>query len=139
MEKPRGFIKKSFILGSVFIFGLAVGTFSLSILKGAADTNVNYTKNENGLSYGSSMYATSLEDEPDLIQAYGTNGKIGYVLKNDLYGKMPASPNEAVEITIQNQKSGNRTIPLYEKDGKTVIGEFEIDSSENVDTDSLND
>jgi len=68
---------------------------------------------------------------PELVAATGTNGKNGYVYQKDLDGELPKNPEEAVEYMKRLQKLNDqgiftRTIPLYESDGKTVIGEFEI-------------
>ena len=97
-----------------------------------ANNNVNPTtarpsfpKNENGQTYGSASDASSPDEEPDLIKAYGVDGTIGYVLKKDLDGEMPNNPEEALEQQ-KNRPPGGRDIPLYDVDGKTVIGVFHI-------------
>ncbi|WP_442600476.1 peptidase M56 BlaR1 [Paenibacillus sp. KN14-4R] len=85
-----------------------------------------YPKNENGQTYGSAADATSYETRPDLISAVGVNGTVGYLLRKDIEGEQPKTPAEA--IAIQNSKSpGGRDIPLYDVDGKTVIGNFHIE------------
>ncbi|WP_053387838.1 hypothetical protein [Leucobacter japonicus] len=61
---------------------------------------------------------------PDLVRAGATNGKIGYVRNSDLIGTMPGSPEE-VEAWQEGQ-TDSRTIPVYDEDGITVIGEFVI-------------
>lgn len=87
--------------------------------------NTNYPKNKNGQTYGSSADATSPETEPELISAIGVDGTEGYVLKKDIDGEQPKSPEEA--IAIQNSRSpGGRDIPLYGVDGETVIGVFRV-------------
>ncbi|OAB42767.1 hypothetical protein [Paenibacillus antarcticus] len=87
--------------------------------------NMNYPKNKNGKTYGSSADATSPETEPELISAIGVDGTAGYVLKKALDGELPKSPEEA--IAIQNSRSpGGRDIPLYDVDGETVIGVFHV-------------
>ena len=63
-------------------------------------------------------------DLPDFIGAIATNGKLGYVRKDDLEEPLPASPEEAVEITLQQLEDGPRSVPVYADDGETVIGEF---------------
>lgn len=84
-----------------------------------------YPKNKNGQTYGSSVYATSLETEPDLILATGVDGTEGYLLKKDMEGELPKTPEEA--IAMQNSRSPEgRDIPLYDKDGETVIGVFRV-------------
>lgn len=93
-----------------------------------------YPVNTDGLSYGSAMLASTPSQEPDLILAVGTNGKTGYVKYEDLYKDEPKTPEEAIEKQEQMLRAGNteKMIPLYEKDGKTVIGEFRIGTSKAV-------
>lgn len=87
--------------------------------------NMNYPKNKNGQTYGSATDATSPETRPELISAIGVDGKKGYVLKKDIDGEQPKSPEEA--IAKQNSRSpGGLDIPLYDVDGKTIIGVFHI-------------
>lgn len=140
--------KIAVIIAFALILGLMVGSYSINYAmtndsaykineKGqlvSPDTNQIITEdnfdpariyqiNENGQTYGSSLYAVSAETEPDLIIAKGVDGTIGYVYYADLYGKEPKNPEEA--ITMQKLNSSKiRTIPLYASDGKTVVGEF---------------
>lgn len=87
--------------------------------------NLNYPKNKNGQTYGSSSDAASPEAEPELISAIGVDGTAGYVLKKDLDGEQPKSPQDA--IAIQNNRSPDgRDIPLYDVEGTTVIGVFHV-------------
>jgi len=87
--------------------------------------NMSYPKNKNGQTYGSATDAPSPDMEPELIRAIGVDGTTGYVLKKDLDGERPKSPEEA--IAIQNSRSpGGRDIPLYDVDGETVIGVFHV-------------
>lgn len=84
-----------------------------------------YPVNENGQTYGSEADATSPETRPELISALTEDGIEGYVLKKDLDGELPKTPEEA--IAIQNSRSpGGRDIPLYEFDGETIIGVFHV-------------
>ncbi|MGG3506138.1 hypothetical protein ABES58_11690 [Paenibacillus lautus] len=87
--------------------------------------NMNYPNNKNGQTYGSSADAASPETEPELISAIGVDGTAGYVLKKDLDGEQPKSPQDA--IAIQNSRSPDgRDIPLYDVEGTTVIGVFHV-------------
>ncbi|MDR9748563.1 hypothetical protein RJQ12_24505 [Paenibacillus taichungensis] len=96
-----------------------IGSFHIS------PKNMNYPKNKNGQTYGSSANATSPETEPELISAIGEDGTEGYVLKKDLDGELPKLPWEA--IAIQNSRSPEgRDIPLFDVDGETVIGVFHV-------------
>lgn len=95
-----------------------------------------YPKNEVGQTYGSAAMAVTPEQEPNLIKAVGVGGVEGFIYREDLAGKMPSTPEEALAKQKQTEKlmarvaAGKpvvmRTIPLYEVDGVTVIGKFEI-------------
>lgn len=91
--------------------------------------------NENGQTFGSSMDASSAENEPDLILAYGldSDGKMvmGYVTKLDLMGPPNLTVDEAIALQ-EKQGSGDRQIPLYAEDGKTVIGTFTLTGGNEV-------
>ena len=81
------------------------------------------------------MAATSYEDRPDLIAAVGVDGISGYVRKTDLDGDMPNSPEEAVKLMNSPEYLYTaRIIPLYDSEGKKVIGEFRIDPPRDEDT-----
>lgn len=96
-----------------------IGSFHIS------PKNMNYPKNKKGQTYGSSADASSPETEPELISAIGEDGTSGYVLKKDLDGELPKSPEEA--IAIQNSRSPEGLdIPLFDVDGETVIGVFHV-------------
>ena len=54
------------------------------------------------------------------------DGTIGYVLSTELKGEIPKTPQEA--LGQQRSRAGKVSpIPLYDVDGKTVIGIFHID------------
>lgn len=80
--------------------------------------------NAQGETFGVSGSAEA--GEPDLVAVEATNGKTGYAKASDLEGgPMPTSPEDALARQEAN-KEGNVTIPVYESDGITVIGEFTI-------------
>ncbi|KMZ43134.1 MULTISPECIES: hypothetical protein [Bacillales] len=85
-----------------------------------------YDVNDNGETYGSGLSEESVGEFPDLISAVGTNGEEGYVRAEDLTPKVKTI-QEALE---QNHDKGNvQIIPLYDVDGETQIGEFELISN----------
>lgn len=86
----------------------------------------DYSINEQGQTYGRGTYPSGVKIEPDLVGAVGTNSTQGYVKSTDLEPAF-ASPEEA--ITFQEANKDGRSIPLYESDGKTVIGEFIVKES----------
>lgn len=87
------------------------------------------SKNDNGEIYGSEYFLNLVGIEPDLIQAEGTNGILGYVRADELSGKNePSSPEEAILFNESSQYE----ISLYSSDGITVIGTFLIKSSASI-------
>lgn len=89
--------------------------------------------NSSGQTFGTTINATSIEDEPDLILAEGVDGNQGYVKSSDLNADMPKSPEEAVKMMKSKSLNEARFIPLYDSEGKTVIGKFKITSSDKKD------
>jgi hypothetical protein len=96
----------------------------------------SYDLNDSGQSYGSAAQATSPANEPDLIAAQTTDGKEGYVRKSDLdrasgatAAKSFKTPAEALAWQAAEGRI-DHPIPVYEKDGKTVIGMFVVSGGE---------
>ncbi|WP_062132671.1 hypothetical protein [Demequina aestuarii] len=80
--------------------------------------------NENGETYGTDAF----DARPDLILAWATNGREGYIRRAELdaaHGPMPTSPAHALEMQATPPPRPD-TIPVYESDGITVIGEFSV-------------
>lgn len=108
----------------LIVVTLVIGLLSVTMVAMASRTNPPFPKNQNGQTYGSAMNVTSVNELPNLIKACDSHGNIGYVWATDVLGEAPKSPQEAV---AQNSKSEVvRQIPLYDVDGKTVIGSFNI-------------
>ncbi|OPX87647.1 hypothetical protein [Pelotomaculum sp. PtaB.Bin117] len=114
---------KTVIFGVFLVAGIALGTLSLYKTTAQAGTNYVFPKNQYGQTYGSLMNATSPETEPDLVAAVGVGGIEGYVKRTDLEQPLPKTPQEAIALSKQNLAHPNE-IPLYDVDGKTVIGKF---------------
>lgn len=72
---------------------------------------------------------------PDLIATEATNGKAGYTYDKDLRkatGPAPTSPDDA--LARQEANKGNSvSIPVYESDGETVIGDVLVHNESNND------
>jgi hypothetical protein len=83
-----------------------------------------FERNAAGQSYGSELNAPTPAQAPDLISAYATNGRIGYVLRSQLHPTLPANP--AAALKAQETASEAKSIPVLAVDGKTVIGQFVI-------------
>ena len=120
---------------SVLVSGYGIITSSSADDNGkiskTIDTIRGYFKtNDNGETYGTYIDKGDGEwEEPDLMAVIGVNDIEGYVKKVDLYDekKQPNNPEEAIDYMEKREKEGPRLIPVYEKDGKTVIGEYRID------------
>ena len=90
--------------------------------------NIGYKTNENGETYGRMAHIADptgifLMEVPDLIAVMATNGKSGYVKKDDFVSEIPKNPEEALNI---QEDSFVKSIPVYKNDGITVIGEFQF-------------
>lgn len=120
---------------SVLVSGYGIITSSSADDNGkiskTIDTIRGYFKtNDDGGTYGTYIDKGDGEyEEPDLMAVIGRNDVEGYVKKVDLYDEenQPNNPEEAIAYMEKREKEGPRLIPIYEKDGKTVIGEYRID------------
>lgn len=81
--------------------------------------------NAKGETYG----VENVNGSPDLTAVIATNGQTGYAYGADLaaaHGPEPTSPDHALEM--QEERAGQSvSVPVYESDGETVVGEFVID------------
>ena len=75
--------------------------------------------NAKGETFGVQRHGKS----PDLIAVYATNGKQGYAYVKDLDWPVPTSPADARAQQEANE-GRTRSIPVYESDGETLIGEY---------------
>ena len=96
-----------------------------------------YAENARGETYGSAMLAFQPADEPDLILAQATNGKVGYVRAAELDAASGADIDRPKDALTWNSRldaaaSTGRlaAVPVYLVDGRTVIGVFEITNPE---------
>ena len=69
-----------------------------------------YPENGRGMTYGSDANVDGNDPGPDLVAAYGTNGRCGFIRAAD--------------------RERPEAIPLYAQDGVTVIGWFHVDSGQ---------
>ncbi|MFK0003084.1 hypothetical protein [Paenarthrobacter sp. NPDC090522] len=91
-----------------------------------------YPKNAAGNTYGSVVDSVSPETEPDLIAAVTADGTKGYVSKAELdvangtsASRHFRTPEDAI-TWMETEGRADRSIPVYEADGTTVIGEFTV-------------
>ncbi|QQE73750.1 peptidase M56 BlaR1 [Brevibacillus composti] len=131
MMRIRNSALKLIVVGSVLGIGITLGILSVgTTLANRQDQDqINFPVNENGQTYGSSLYASSPSKEPDLIKAIGVDGTVGYVKSTDLNESLPKTPTQALDHQ-RNKKKGHRTIPLYDVNGKKVIGTFHVENGE---------
>jgi hypothetical protein len=80
-----------------------------------------YPVNENAMTYGSGAGIDEDDPGPDLVAAYGTNGRCGFVRAADR-----PQPARTLAQALASPGSGDRLVPLYAQDGVTVIGELRI-------------
>ena len=85
-------------------------------------TATEWAVNENGQTYG----VANEQGSPDLVAVIATTGKQGYAYPADLNVQPDfKSPEEA--LAWQEAHQGETfSVPVYDADGKTVIGEFII-------------
>lgn len=77
-----------------------------------------WATNDSGSTFGQENYRGT----PDLVAVTATNGRQGYVYARKLAQPSPSSPAEALAWQAGPQVTAQ--VPVYESDGKTVIGEF---------------
>ena len=111
----------------------------------SANSEISYELNEHGQTYGNMNPELSpeIQEAPQLIAAIGIDGTSGFVYYDDLQGELPHNPEEALaymerlnEQIAEARKRGDQYlqyIPLYESDGKTVIGSFGISIPTQID------
>jgi hypothetical protein len=127
-------IVKTLVAGVALSSGLVVGVFASGAASAGNHANRAdlaphvFPTNVYGQTYGSGLDAVSPANEPDLIQAYATNGVLGYVRAADLDGTAPTNPISALAQERAAQAAHGRTIPVYAQDGRTVVGSFTIGS-----------
>jgi hypothetical protein len=124
------------VLGVVAV-GLAAAIGGASVAKGdnsaspqpAAQSAATtaWPVNELGQTYGSDAKAKSETDVPDLVAAVATNGRQGYCLNSEM--NLPPEPPktaEEAEAMMRDALCKGKVIPVYESDGVTQIGVFQI-------------
>lgn len=117
------------IISMGFILGKEQLNYENAVKKDVFNDN-KYPINVNnyGETYGSNLINAEYGNEPDLILVEYENGKSGYVYKEDFYDipNQPQNPEEAIIYMENLEKNKIRNIPIYESDGETVVGTFQI-------------
>jgi len=88
-------------------------------------TTPPYPVNENGMTYGSGADVDEDDPGPDLVAARGSHGRCGFVRASDREQDVPADSEEVAAHPAGPEPAG-RVVPLYARDGVTVIGTFRI-------------
>ena len=83
-------------------------------------TVVESGTNERGQSLGT---ADTTAELPDLVAAIATNGQTGYISSDALNEELPANPEQVAQT---GRVQAPPTVPVFAKDGVTVIGEFQF-------------
>jgi len=139
-------------LGIVFVGVSAAGAQMIPLFapKGVApESGVEYQPapspsfptNASGLTYGSAADAISPGTEPDLILVVTTDGKEGYAKKADLdqadgtTAAQTLSPSDVLKWQDKRNAQGTIMVPVYDVEGKTVIGEFAVVAGDQGPTD----
>ncbi|MGG1660856.1 hypothetical protein [Brevibacillus sp. NRS-1366] len=121
-------MKNITVLGALALTIIGIPTVFTLNHAANADSASNYPFNEQGQTYGPVPHSSKSTHLPDLISATGENGVVGYVKATDLDPKV-SSPEEAIAYQKSIEAIGYKSVPLYKSDGKTVIGEFRLYSS----------
>ncbi|TDK24098.1 peptidase M56 family protein [Arthrobacter crusticola] len=91
-------------------------------------TPTKWAVNENGDTYG----VENEQGAPDLMSVFATKGKVGYAYTEELNkanGTSAEFTSPAEALAWQDARRGKSfSVPVYESDGETVIGEFVIES-----------
>jgi hypothetical protein len=125
----RSFLKKSSLMLLIVLAGIMVGVCAYAGVEkllpqeNKTGANSHFPQNASGETYGSARDVSPYEKNPDLIEAMGINGEIGYIRLSELNGEEPKNPEEA----LSKQKNDiGREINVYKNDGKTIIDKFII-------------
>lgn len=133
-DKPRKKIFNVFVLGGMIpilgVLFMASTVWAQEFVEIQEQYVSSYPVNQNGQTYGPNNPYDLESDNPDLIEAETEEGLKGYVKKEDLYER--DGPMTPEEIKKRNHELKEReikciSIPLYAKDGVTIIGEFQMD------------
>ena len=79
---------------------VAVEECILESFKDSLNETYQYPVNQSGESYGSGLLAEIVGEEPDLIEAIGVNGIVGYVRAEELEADYDVPPEEDVIISV---------------------------------------
>ena len=83
--------------------------------------------NSTGQTYGSLLTHWFNEGQmPDLVLVYMDDGREGYVYSAELAGRMAANPEEAIQITLEQQAQSEPTVLVARDTEGSPIGTFTL-------------
>lgn len=82
----------------------------------------DYATNASGVTYGAGDPAVLDFNWPQLVLVVASNGKEGYVYRDEFVTPRPSSPEEAARLSVEFLSE--RTLTVYESDGVTPIGTY---------------
>jgi hypothetical protein len=131
-ERSDAFMDFSLDLGETLFVTPDAGTEVIVTTQFLHSVQTDWGVNAKGQTYG--VTKPGAGDDPDLISAVGVDGTIGYVSGEELdqVNGTVDTIEEALRTMEDNEpitadyQSGGATVPLYESDGTTVIGEFRV-------------
>lgn len=133
-NKPHGKTFDAFILGLMIpilgVLFMASTVWAQEFIEIQEQYISSYSINQNGQTYGPNNPYDRENDDPDLIEVETEEGLKGYVKKEDLYERNePSTPGEIKKRNLELKGQGMKyiSIPIYAKDGTTIIGEFQMD------------
>ncbi len=89
--------------------------------KGQKLATRDFPTNSQGQTYGSDADAETLAQSPDLVAVAGDHGVGGYVLKEELAGPVPTSPEEAGRLSGEPL-----VLNVYDREGQKVVDTFTL-------------
>lgn len=131
-SKPQGF---AIVVGAIAAGGILGGGIVASAQPDPASPSVqdeppapvaaSMETNEAGQKLGD--YVIGADEVPDLVPVMSDEGKDGYAYRSDIDGPLVKSPVEAVEAMRDRvDEQGNIVVPVYDRDGETVIGKVTL-------------
>lgn len=104
--------KKSVAATAITTVGVAGALLGSIAAQADANPSTSYAVNSDGKTFGSASLASSYENEPDMILVQATNGKEGFVKKEDLHAAegMASTPSEAVAMQVDREQRIERVL-----------------------------
>lgn len=111
--------RRRIVLAVVVGIAIAVILGSVALASGFNPLSLGGT-NEHGQTYGTLPDGPN-DPTPDLVRVVATNGQTGYCRDKDTLGPCPRDAEANTKACLRGY-----TIPVYESDGTTQIGEFVV-------------